>query len=133
MKGGGNAAERGITMKNTVRVFDAWGRDTGLRITFTRFSRLSEYWRTVLKAGRYDVTCVMRIEGRDIVTEGHAGHGFREDGCLQDECPNDRYNRRLRVWACQICTARQCGDDEYTRIPYGAFIWGAPRAWHYFE
>lgn len=120
-------------MKNTAKIFDAWGRDTGLRVTFTRFARLSDYWRSALKSGRYDVTCVMRIEGRDIVTEGPAGHGFREDGCLQDACPNDRYNRRLRVWNCQICTARSCGDDNYTRIPYGAFIWGAPRAWHYFE
>lgn len=121
-----------IKIKNTVRIFDAWGRDTGLRITFTRFSRLSDYWRSALKAGRYDVTRVMRIEGRDIVTEGPAGHGFREDDCLQNDCTRDR-PRRGRVWACQICPARQCGDDNYTRIPYGAFIWGAQRAWHYFE
>ena len=118
-------------MKNTAKIFDLWGCDTGLRITFTRFSRLSNYWRAVLKAGRYDVTRVMRIEGRDIVTEGPAGHGCCEDGCLQDDCPRDTYSGR--VLPCEICPARQCDDDEYTRIPYGAFIWGTPRAWHYFE
>lgn len=115
--------------KNTVKIFDAWGLDTGLRITFTRFARLSDYWRSALKAGRYDVTRVLAVEGRDLVTEGIAGHGFREDGCLQDDCPRDKYHY---CRACQTCNARQCGNDEYTRIPYGAFIWGAPRAWGYF-
>lgn len=116
--------------KNIVKIYDAWGCDTGLRITFTRFSRLSDYWKDVLKTGRYDVTRILWVEGRDIVTEGYAGHGFCEDGCLQDECPRDRYGYRR---ACQTCPARSEGNEEYTRIPYGAFIWGAPRAWHYWE
>lgn len=108
-------------MKDTVKIIarDCQGRkiDSGLRVTLTRFRGLSSFWRSLNKAGQYDLDArILRVEGRDIVSEGHAGPGFKEDGCAQDECVRPD-------GACQYCMARQNGDDEYFTVPFGAYIW----------
>lgn len=117
--------------KNTVKIFDAWGDDTGVRIIFTRFRWLSSYWREVRKEGRYDVTTLRRIEddgeGRFVlVSEGHAGPGFTEDGCSQNDCPNCGIK-------CQTCSCRSEGWDEYTILPRGACLAATPRGAFYLQ
>lgn len=66
-----------------------------------------------------DVKCVSlpgkfrRIEANSIVYEGSASVGSKCHGCRQSDCEELDED----PWACQYCTFRTPGNDEYLYLP----------------
>ncbi len=117
--------------KNTIRVYEPTPvgyKDSGLRVSVTRFRNLSAFWRSVLKTQRLELCTPLEDwdeADRLIISEPYAGHGFVEDGCLQDSCPDDKHGL---CRACQFChCASRSGSANYFYVPSGARIWAQTR------